>query len=245
MQTYMHIAQIMVSVLLAATILFQVRGEGSGMFGSAQGGFRVRTGIELLLFRFTIVLAVLFVLISIVSVRLVVGDDPEAPAAGEPLVDSYAAPLSPTVHGYRLAEPTYWRHPVSHTFHGRDVFGPVAAHLALGLSPDALGPPVDDVRRLVFPTVERHDGVIHGQVVHVDRFGNLVTNIPGEAVGTDALVEVGGTTIEGLAVAYDTGAALVALVGSHGFLEVAAPMGSASRVSGVGRRAPVRVGRGK
>lgn len=69
MQTYMHIAQILVSVLLVATILLQIRGEGSGMFGSAQSSFRVRTGVELLLFRFTIVLVVLFLVISILSVR--------------------------------------------------------------------------------------------------------------------------------------------------------------------------------
>jgi protein translocase SecG subunit len=65
----MHIAQILVSMLLVATILLQVRGEGSGMFGSAQSSFRVRTGVELLLFRFTIVLVVVFLAISIVSVR--------------------------------------------------------------------------------------------------------------------------------------------------------------------------------
>lgn len=70
MQTYMHIAQILVSVLLIATILFQVRGEGSGMFGSAQSSFRVRTGVELLLFRFTIALVVLFLVISVLNVKL-------------------------------------------------------------------------------------------------------------------------------------------------------------------------------
>jgi protein translocase SecG subunit len=65
----MHIVQILVSVLLVTTILLQIRGEGSGMFGSGQSSFRVRTGVELLLFRFTIVLVVLFLLISILSVR--------------------------------------------------------------------------------------------------------------------------------------------------------------------------------
>ena len=69
MQTYMHIVQILVSVLLVTTILLQIRGEGSGMFGSAQSSFRVRTGVELLLFRFTIVLVILFLVVSILSVR--------------------------------------------------------------------------------------------------------------------------------------------------------------------------------
>ena len=69
MQTYLHIAQILVSLLLIATVLMQVRGMGGGIFGPAQGSFRVRRGLEAFLFRFTIVLVVLFVLISILSVR--------------------------------------------------------------------------------------------------------------------------------------------------------------------------------
>ena len=69
MQTYLNIAEILVSLLLIATVVMQVRGLGGGPFGSAESSFRVRRGLEALLFRFTIVLTVLFVAISLLSVR--------------------------------------------------------------------------------------------------------------------------------------------------------------------------------
>lgn len=69
MGPFLNITLILVSVLLIAVILLQVRGEGSGAFGAAQSTFRVRRGIELLLFRFTIGLIVLFVGLAILSAR--------------------------------------------------------------------------------------------------------------------------------------------------------------------------------
>ena len=69
MASYLHYSQILVSILLIVTILLQVRGLGTGLFGSAESTFRTRRGVERTLFRFTIVLAVLFVLISILSFR--------------------------------------------------------------------------------------------------------------------------------------------------------------------------------
>ena len=68
MITYLGLTQILVSTLLIATILLQVRGQGGGLFGSAQGSYRVRRGVEKLLFQFTIVLTVLFLLISLLMV---------------------------------------------------------------------------------------------------------------------------------------------------------------------------------
>ncbi len=69
MQTYLNIAETMVAVVLVGVILLQVRGLGSGGFGPAEASFRPRRGIEKTLFQFTIVLAVLFIVISILSVR--------------------------------------------------------------------------------------------------------------------------------------------------------------------------------
>ena len=68
MITYLGLTQILVSILLIATILLQVRGQGGGLFGSAQGSYRVRRGVEKLLFQFTIVLTVLFLLVSLLMV---------------------------------------------------------------------------------------------------------------------------------------------------------------------------------
>lgn len=65
----MNILQILISVLLVAVILVQVKGQGTGLFGSAEGSFRTRRGLELILFRFTIFLVVVFIGLSIVSVR--------------------------------------------------------------------------------------------------------------------------------------------------------------------------------
>lgn len=69
MGPFLNVTLILVSILLIAVILMQVRGEGSGAFGAAQSTFRVRRGIELLLFRFTIGLIVLFVGLAILSAR--------------------------------------------------------------------------------------------------------------------------------------------------------------------------------
>lgn len=68
MQTYVSIAAIILSVVLIAVVLAQVRGGGTGLFGAAEGTFRTRRGVEQTLFRFTIVLGVLFVVLSLVGV---------------------------------------------------------------------------------------------------------------------------------------------------------------------------------
>ena len=68
--TALHVGQILVSIILVLVILLQVRETGSGLFGSAQASFRTRRGVEKSLFQFTIVLAVVFLLMSIISVRL-------------------------------------------------------------------------------------------------------------------------------------------------------------------------------
>ena len=70
MSIYLHISQIIICLMLVAVILLQTRGEGSGMFGAGQSNFRVRTGIDLLLFRLTIALTIIFIVLSVVSVRL-------------------------------------------------------------------------------------------------------------------------------------------------------------------------------
>ena len=67
--TLLNFVQLIISVLLIVTILVQVRGQGTGLFGSAESSFRTRRGIELTLFRFTIFLAVVFIGVSIISVR--------------------------------------------------------------------------------------------------------------------------------------------------------------------------------
>jgi hypothetical protein len=77
-----------------------------------------------------------------------------------------------------LVAQQYWRPPVSRSFHGRDIFAPVAGHLALGVEPARFGPEIGDPVHLEIPRPRREPaGRIHGMVVWVDRFGNCITNI--------------------------------------------------------------------
>ncbi len=147
----------------------------------------------------------------------------------------------------------YFRHPVSMTFHGRDIFAPIAAHLTLGVDLGTMGRPVSDPVPLEAAAPRRTSGtVLEGVVVHVDHFGNLITNISREHLaaldpGGDALlsVRVGDATIEGVHRAYaEVGLGrLLAVIGSAGLLEVSANRRSAADLLGVGRGTAVRVSR--
>ena len=136
---------------------------------------------------------------------------------------------------------------VSRTFHGRDVFAPAAAHLARGLQPERLGPPITDPVRLQWPEAQIVEGKVGGAVVHIDRFGNLVTSIHRESLtllGPEIAVRVAGKTLP-LVRTYgelkrgDPGA----LVGSSNRLEIAVNAGSAAKTLRAGRGTPVVVSR--
>lgn len=158
----------------------------------------------------------------------------------------FSAPVPEGFAAYVLDQPDYWRQPVSATFHARDVFGPVAAHLVAGARPEQLGSPTDKVTALSVPLAEWEGDVLDGLVLHVDTFGNLLTNVSEEAVvGRTVEVTVAGRTIRGVGRTYADGDGLVAVVGSNGFLEIAAAMGSAARELGVGVGAVVRVRRAR
>lgn len=149
---------------------------------------------------------------------------------------------APGWQAFELAAAEYRLPERSATFHGRDVFAPAAAHLALGVPPDRFGAEVRDPVRLPWPEARRApDGVV-GEVVHVDRFGNLITSIrAGDLAGAGSVV-AGGQEL-GLVRAFgDIGPQEVAgLIGSSGRLEIAARESSAAARLGVGRGAPVRV----
>jgi S-adenosylmethionine hydrolase len=128
--------------------------------------------------------------------------------------------------------------PLSSTFHGRDVFAPIAARLAAGLPPDALGPQISDMLELAWPRPEiGPQGDLAGEILYVDAFGNLITNIEPDMLarfGQDPIViRAGLHTISGISAAYAAvrPGRLLALVGSAGFLEIAVRAGSASRVT--------------
>lgn len=146
---------------------------------------------------------------------------------------------------YRIEPESLGLRPASVTFHGRDLFAPAAAWLASGSDPGAVGAALDpaDLARLDLPVPERVGASVRGRVAHVDRFGNLITDIPGSWVSPTALVEVAGEEVSGLRTHY--GAAepgeLLALIGSGGTLEVSVRNGSAAARLSAGRGARVNV----
>ncbi|MEA2064044.1 MAG: SAM-dependent chlorinase/fluorinase [Gemmatimonadota bacterium] len=150
--------------------------------------------------------------------------------------DEHCACRELTGEKYRLE-------PVSPTFHGRDIFAPAAAHLAAGLRLEELGPELGRPVRLEAGHAVAHSpagGTITGRVVHIDRFGNLVTDIRQEdlgALGTEksrARISCCGREILGIVDYYAQGGQgeLVALIGSNGRLEVALRGGSAAGILG-------------
>lgn len=152
--------------------------------------------------------------------------------------------------GFALTERRWWRsdEEPSSTFHGRDVFAPVAAHIARevaegGVDLSDFGPPVKGLHRFGFPSPIEEDDAYRGEIVHVDHFGNAVTNLPArwvEHAGGDAVLEAGGKRMPVVSTYgnVDIGD-LCALVGSAGWLEVACRDGSASERLGLAAGIPV------
>ncbi len=93
---------------------------------------------------------------------------------------SRLALLEPPSKIVSIEEPRYWLQDVSHTFHGRDIMAPVAARLSMGLASDELGKPIDQLIELPWPEVHQVPNLIEGEVIEVDSFGNLITNITRE-----------------------------------------------------------------
>ena len=132
-----------------------------------------------------------------------------------------------------LDKPQYWLPEVSHVFHGRDIFAPAAGYLAAGVSLEMLGSPIDDPVRLQLPEPERTESGLRGEVIHIDHFGNISTNIRYEhlGVGLNAIVRLGGIEVHGLVKTFGErpSGEWVALYGSTGNLLVAVVNGSASQ----------------
>jgi len=143
----------------------------------------------------------------------------------------------------------YFLQPVSQTFHGRDIFAPVAGWLSVGVAPADFGPEVSDYVRLQLPVVERISAdELRGAVVRVDKFGNLITNLSGLDVAAllacppaKFSLTIGDVTVTRLRSSYAEGGdkELFAILGSSGFLEVAARQASARQMLRADVGAPV------
>jgi len=141
----------------------------------------------------------------------------------------------------KLQNRDFWLHPVSSTFHGRDIIAPVAARLSLGLDPAELGPPLEQLATLQWPQPRQTERRIEGMVVTVDSFGNLETNITAEMLAgrpTDERVCIVCGIYETFGIyhtyAEQPNGMLVALINSAGRLELALVGDNAARRLGVG-----------
>jgi S-adenosylmethionine hydrolase len=149
-----------------------------------------------------------------------------------------------------LSNEIYHLRPTSATFHGRDIFAPVAGYLSLGIPPQDFGARVDGFERLAWPEVITGEHSIQGEIVYIDGFGNLVTNIQEQHLkgrrAETLTVSLGNVTVRGLASNYTNGAEkdFVALINSMGLLEISLFKRNAHLQSGIqiGVRVEVREG---
>jgi S-adenosylmethionine hydrolase len=143
---------------------------------------------------------------------------------------------------WEIANPSLWRPVISNTFHGRDILAPAAAHLLARGAPEVLGPRMNKVIHLAnFDPRETEQGLV-GEVIFRDAFGNLITNVRGDRLGSrpenqDWEIEIAGSHVQGLvrSYAHRMHGELVALVGSSGWVEIAIVNGDASRFLSAGR----------
>lgn len=148
-----------------------------------------------------------------------------------------------------LDRPVWWRSPeISATFHGRDVFAPVAAHLAAGRSLTDVGTPIDRLTPLNWALPIADAEGVQGWVAHIDRFGNCVTNIPRSTfeawrAGRAVKCYAGGTALDAVHTTYDDvelGEPLL-LFNSSDFLEIAVNAGNAAERMGIRRGDAVHI----
>lgn len=159
-----------------------------------------------------------------------------------------AAPGGAPARVVELRERKFARPDVSRTFEGRDRFAPAAGWLARGTALSAFGPQIDDAVVLAVATAKVTGDGVAGEVVRIDRFGNLITNIEQpliEPLGGDVSVTIAGREITGLVATYAEAPAgdLCALIGSTGHLEIAANSARAADLLNASRGAAVLVSR--
>ncbi len=171
---------------------------------------------------------------------------------------SYLMDKFPNAEVREISNPAFRRAEVSLTFHGRDIFAPTAARLSLGINWEEVGPPLENWALVGLPdlwpqwTVRSDIRIITGQIIHVDHFGTLVTNLPREAFETvpveelkTAVIQIAGRyQLQRIHQTYGEGikGELIALFGSGGFLEIARVNGRADDLRGTDETFPTWLG---
>jgi S-adenosyl-L-methionine hydrolase (adenosine-forming) len=146
-----------------------------------------------------------------------------------------------------LTSEHYFLQPVSKTFHGRDVFAPVAAWLSKNWQPASMGETIEDFKRFALPRPKEADGLLKGVVMKVDSFGNLITNFRADDLTAESVekeqvqLQVGTHAVTRMVKIFASGnpGEPVAYIGSSGYVEIAVNKGNASKTLGIGRGTPV------
>jgi S-adenosylmethionine hydrolase len=155
-------------------------------------------------------------------------------ATAKPAHDFSTAPeqkkLGAGLEAVAITNPDFWRNPVSTTFHGRDIFAPVAAHLSLGTAMHKFGDSLSHVLALHIPQpFHDNQGNLTGRILHIDNFGNLVTNIRSNDLPSKrTTVTIGKHQIDGISQSYAEKEGLAAIIGSSSYLEISLQNGNAA-----------------
>ena len=163
---------------------------------------------------------------------------------------TYIYDREPSHRTFHVTAEEYFRQPVSTTFHGRDIFAPVAGALSNGVKPEKFGASITDEVHLetsLAPVVQKN-GNVEGRIIHIDRFGNCITNITRDLLADEpATLVIKGKTIESFKDFYsDTSPNEVfAIWGSAGFLEISVNGDSAAAILGVARGETVTIDRAR
>ncbi len=146
------------------------------------------------------------------------------PAVAEP------RKLPPGLEAVAITNPEYWHHPVSSIFHGRDIFAPVAVHLSLGVPLPEFGDRLSQVHVFNIPQPYKNaQGDLIGCVLHIDNFGNLITNIRSSDLPAEKVdIFIGRHRINGLSRFYAGTKGLATILGSSGYLEISMKNSSAA-----------------
>ena len=153
------------------------------------------------------------------------------------------------LHVWHIISEHYFRQPVSKTFHGRDIFAPVAAWLSKSWQTSAFGEAITDFTRFAIPRPKTTGNTIRGVVLRVDQFGNLITNLRVEDVPALAsadgkcTIQAGPAVVTKIVGTFAEGASgeAVGVIGSSGYLEICVNKTNAARTLGIGRGTEVTV----
>lgn len=156
---------------------------------------------------------------------------------------------SEALYVWNITSEHYFRNPVSNTFHGRDIFAPVAAWLSKSWQSSSFGEPITDFVRFALPKPKVVGDLIKGAVLRVDHFGNLITNITAEdvpalvAIDGKFTIRLGNGQVSKVVQTFAQGAPgeVVGIIGSSGFLEISVNKGNAARTLAAARGAEVTV----